>query len=121
MTSKWAVAYLIMFGLMFGDAGHGLVLVIASLIGRRLYRQENKVRDVLALPDASIAQYAFDSLIWVNLGWGVLNLLPMLPLDGGNIVASLMELLSPARGRLLACYVSFATIGVLLSDALYFR
>ena len=29
--------------------------------------------------------------VWVNLGWGVLNLLPVLPLDGGMIVASLVE------------------------------
>lgn len=34
-----------------------------------------------------LLQYA----IWVNLGWGLLNLLPVLPLDGGMIVASLVE------------------------------
>jgi hypothetical protein len=38
-----------------------------------------------------------------------------MPLDGGNIVASLMELLAPSRGRLLACYVSFAAIGLLFA------
>ncbi len=71
--------------------------------------------DLLRLPDPSLARYAFRSLIWVNLGWGLLNLAPVLPLDGGNIVASLMELVSPKRGRLLACYVSFGVIGVLLA------
>ena len=79
------------------------------------------VRDMLALPEASIARYAFASLIYVNLGWGLLNLLPVLPLDGGNIVASLMEFLSPSRGRLLACYVSFASIGLLLVVTVFFR
>lgn len=34
-----------------------------------------------------LLQYA----VFVNLGWGVLNLLPVLPLDGGMIVASLVE------------------------------
>jgi membrane-associated protease RseP (regulator of RpoE activity) len=34
-----------------------------------------------------LVQYA----VWVNLGWGVLNLLPVLPLDGGMIVGSLVE------------------------------
>jgi Zn-dependent protease len=34
-----------------------------------------------------LLQYA----VWVNLGWGLLNLLPVLPLDGGMIVASLVE------------------------------
>lgn len=69
--------------------------------------------DVLRVPDPSIARYAFRSLIWVNLGWGLLNLLPVLPLDGGNIVASIMEYFAPSRGRLLACYVSFGVIGLL--------
>lgn len=71
--------------------------------------------DALRVPDPSLARYAFNSLIFVNLGWGLLNLLPVLPLDGGNIVASLMELVAPSRGRLLACYVSFAFIGLLLA------
>jgi Zn-dependent protease len=77
--------------------------------------------DVLRVPDPSLARYAFRSLIFVNLGWGLLNLLPVLPLDGGNIVASLMELLAPSRGRLLACYVSFAVIGLLLAVTVNFK
>lgn len=79
------------------------------------------VKDLLIVPEGSIADYAFFSLIYVNLGWGLLNLLPVLPLDGGNIVASLMELLSPSRGRLLACYVSFAAIGALLVVTVFFE
>lgn len=35
-TPLVAVAYLAMFGLMFGDAGHGAVLVLLGLFGRRL-------------------------------------------------------------------------------------
>lgn len=71
--------------------------------------------DVLRVPDPSLARYAFHSLVFINLGWGLLNLLPVLPLDGGNIVASLLELVAPSRGRLLACYVSFAVIGLLFA------
>ena len=76
--------------------------------------------DVLRVPDPSLARYAFHSLIFVNLGWGFLNLMPVLPLDGGNIVASLMELVAPTRGRLLACYVSFAVIGLLFAVTVRF-
>jgi len=77
--------------------------------------------DALRVPDPSLARYAFRSLIFVNLGWGLLNLLPVLPLDGGNIVASLMELLAPSRGRLLACYVSFGVIGLLFAVTVTFK
>lgn len=79
------------------------------------------VMDSLSVPEESLGRYALSSLVFVNLGWGLLNLLPVLPLDGGNIVASLMELLRPSRGRLLACYVSFATIGLLLAVTITFE
>ena len=77
--------------------------------------------DALRVPDASPARYTFHSLIFVNLGWGILNLLPVLPLDGGNIVASLMELVAPSRGRLLACYISFGVIGLLFAVTVTFK
>lgn len=38
-TPLVALAYLVMFGLMFGDAGHGLVLVVLGLVGGRLLRK----------------------------------------------------------------------------------
>ena len=38
-TPLVAVAYLIMFGLMFGDAGHGLVLILLGTLGSILYRR----------------------------------------------------------------------------------
>jgi Peptidase family M50 len=31
-------------------------------------------------------------LAWVSLGWGIINLLPILPLDGGNIAITLPRL-----------------------------
>jgi Zn-dependent protease len=43
---------------------------------------------------SELLQYA----VWVNLGWGLLNLFPVLPLDGGMIVASLVESVWGARG-----------------------
>lgn len=36
----------------------------------------------------------FYDLVWVNYGWGILNLLPILPLDGGNAVRSGIEWLT---------------------------
>ncbi|MEM8609318.1 MAG: site-2 protease family protein [Myxococcota bacterium] len=77
--------------------------------------------DLLKIPDPSLARYAFRSLVWVNLGWGLLNLAPIMPLDGGNIVASLFEFVAPSRGRLFATYVSFAVIGLLLPVTIAYK
>jgi stage IV sporulation protein FB len=33
----------------------------------------------------------FWDLAWVSLGWGIINLLPILPLDGGNIAITLLR------------------------------
>jgi Zn-dependent protease len=41
-----------------------------------------------------------DYVLWVNLGWGVLNLLPILPLDGGHIASSIATMAFGPKGRL---------------------
>jgi len=45
-------------------------------------------------------------VVWVNLGWGVLNLLPILPLDGGHILASVAGLVAGRNGRIAALIFS---------------
>lgn len=41
-TPLVVIAYLIMFGLMFADAGHGLILVITGILGMLLFRKREK-------------------------------------------------------------------------------
>jgi Zn-dependent protease len=38
----------------------------------------------------TLLEYAFRAAFFANLGWGLLNLLPMLPLDGGQVVLAVM-------------------------------
>ena len=38
----------------------------------------------------SLAELAVRAAIYINLGWGLVNLLPVLPLDGGQILVQLM-------------------------------
>ena len=54
-------------------------------------------------------------MIWVNIGWGVLNLIPMLPLDGGNILRDLYHWLkSPYDERTpLKISIGFGIIAVI--------
>jgi Zn-dependent protease len=57
-------------------------------------------------------------IVWVNLGWGVLNLLPVLPLDGGMIVAAVTGSLWAGRGVRIARWASLAICGILAVAAL---
>lgn len=77
-------------------AGIGLA-VFAAIAGALFFEKGSAGRQVTTLAAA------------VNLFWGVLNLIPMLPLDGGSIMAAVFDLLAPGRGRRLAHYVSVAT------------
>ncbi|MFP4374230.1 MAG: V-type ATP synthase subunit I [Spirochaetaceae bacterium] len=44
-----AVAYLTMFGLMFADAGHGAVLLLAGILGLRSPRVQGRTRELFGL------------------------------------------------------------------------
>lgn len=49
----------------------------------------------------------FLDLLWVNWGWGIFNLLPVLPLDGGNVVSSLEEWITHKTAGVIARTLSF--------------
>lgn len=55
------------------------------------------------------ARTVLDQVVWINIAWPLLNLAPILPLDGGNVVASGIDLARPGQGRRIAHYVSIAT------------
>src|SRR5207302_948568 len=46
-------------------------------------------------------------LYWINLVWGLMNLLPIWPLDGGQISRELCIWLSPWNGPRVALGISF--------------
>jgi Zn-dependent protease len=64
--------------------------------------------DVLS---SSVWHQLFSDLAWVSLGWGLVNLLPLLPLDGGNIAATILTRLAGGRGMRLTRLVSVVTAG----------
>lgn len=76
-----------------GIAVGGVVMVVA--------------RAAAPAPGSPLA-WALGDLLWVNLGWAVLNLVPILPLDGGAIVAALAERMWGRRGLAAAHSVSLA-------------
>lgn len=60
-------------------------------------------------------------LLWVNIGWGIINLLPILPLDGGHILAALVRWRSrdETAGQRLVHIVSLVACAVLLLAAIF--
>jgi Zn-dependent protease len=51
---------------------------------------------------------ATQAVWWAGPAIGLFNLLPILPLDGGNVVTSMLERILPGRARRMMLYVSLA-------------
>jgi membrane-associated protease RseP (regulator of RpoE activity) len=67
--------------------------------------------------------YLLSTLLWVNIGWGIINLIPILPLDGGAIMRSLYHWLrSPYDERTpLKISIGFGVLAMIISLALAIR
>lgn len=57
------------------------------------------------LQEGLVGAFASD-LIWINLGWGLLNLFPVLPLDGGQIATTIAVSIFGPKGKFVALSVS---------------
>jgi stage IV sporulation protein FB len=79
----------------------GLVIGFPALVLREL------------MAEGSMAYQVVDFVMWVNLVWAIFNLLPMMPLDGGRIMAAVLELLF-GKGSLRAAYVLSIVVAVLI-------
>lgn len=64
-------------------------------------------------PGHPLARHAISLLFAVNIGWGIFNLLPMLPLDGGNVMRSILTALSSSKGDKIARMISIAIAGAI--------
>jgi len=56
--------------------------------------------------------------MWVNLGWGALNFLPVLPFDGGRV---LLEVLGETRAAKALLISASTAVGVAISGLVAFR
>ncbi len=62
----------------------------------------------------SLRQWTVTTFVYVNLVWSFYNLVPVMPLDGGNIMASFFQLFSREHGQRWARYVSLVFLALLL-------
>jgi len=61
-----------------------------------------------AIPN-DLVQFVIHNLMWVNIAWGLVNLLPIWPLDGGQISREICEYYRGRDGMRLAMIISFGT------------
>lgn len=49
---------------------------------------------------------AYHDLLWVNIGWGIFNLFPILPLDGGHVLLTLERWLTKKQDQIISHTIS---------------
>lgn len=76
-------------GVVFG----GLVWLVAGQFG----------------PYRDLAFFVVNNLIFVNVFWGLLNWVPIRPLDGGHLLLSMLEKFAPKSGEVIAKVVFVVT------------
>ena len=69
-------------------------------------------------PYDEVAGFVVSNLILVNVFWGLLNWLPIRPLDGGHLFTSLLQKVIPSKAEVIANVVFFITAAAALVIAL---
>jgi Zn-dependent protease len=86
-------------------AGFALAVIVRFAIGPHVFAPTR------------LGTFVYVNLWYVNFYWGVLNLIPMLPLDGGNVMSETLRALTGGGGQRAAHVVSivFASLGIVAS------
>ncbi|NOH04134.1 MAG: hypothetical protein HND47_20255 [Chloroflexi bacterium] len=80
---------------------------------------------VLLPPVWGILGSLFIALLWVNIFWGIINLMPVYPLDGGNVARYVLIQRDPRGGLRTSLWVSVITgatvavVGLLFLQSIY--
>jgi Zn-dependent protease len=86
----------------------------------------NLLLGVLPIPGATLpwggllVNAFIGALLWVNIFWGVINLMPVIPLDGGNVARYALLKADPLDGARKSLWLSVITGGVIAVIGLVF-
>jgi Zn-dependent protease len=70
------------------------------------------------IPD--LAFVFLQSFVWAGLVWGILNWIPILPLDGGHMLQHALEMVTPTKAAPIARWISVATGVAVVAAAFYY-
>lgn len=86
-TSTWQRIAVAFCGPLAGFLLAGFVFALATSLGG---------------PRTDLQETLYGYFLFINIGWGLVNLLPVWPLDGGQIAYYFLDRLSPAQGAQIA-------------------
>ena len=72
-------------------------------------------------PFGGLAGLGVPVLLYVNIVWGLLNWLPVRPLDGGHLLLAFLARVAPQRGEAIARGIFIATAGSAVLVAFRYR
>lgn len=108
--------------ILISAAGPGAGFLLAVAVAGLVMASGGSFRFEQALPFWScrlpadtgpMIWYLVQYMLWINIFWGLINLLPVFPLDGGQIANSLLSLNDPMGGSYRALQISFITALIL--------
>jgi Zn-dependent protease len=111
-TTSWAAAKALSVPrrIMISLAGPVAGFVVAGLV---YFGGERGV-----FPPTPLGEFVYKNLLSVNFIWGIANLAPMLPLDGGQVMTQTLNAFTGGRGERPARYVSIAVAAIAAPVAL---
>ena len=98
-----------------GFALAGLTLAVAASIGAKTHIGFHMMLPTIAVwPKVGSSAYlqpsatytVLNDLLYINFYWGLVNLLPIYPLDGGHAARAVFEQYNPYRGRKMSLMLS---------------
>ena len=67
-----------------------------------------------------LALVFLQSFVWAGLVWGILNWIPILPLDGGHMLQHALEIFTPTKAKPVARWISVVTGAAVVAVAFYY-
>jgi Zn-dependent protease len=89
-----------------------LIVLNGPLAGLLLYFLASQAMPFVSKEKFFLYAYALDIAILVNLFWTLLNLLPVLPLDGGQLVRIVLEGIFGFKGLKMSLLLSIVLAGI---------
>ncbi|HET6821977.1 MAG TPA: site-2 protease family protein [Anaerolineales bacterium] len=109
--------------------GAGFIVAAAAIIGVILAGGEiimTRLLGFIPIPGLALLPFGGNllnmfvtALLWVNIFWGSINLLPVYPLDGGNVARNVLVQVDPVDGVRKSLWVSVIA-GVLIAIVAFF-